>query len=238
MKKYRLQLVDALSKEAIASSGGVVYVATAGDAQKATLYNADGTAKSNPVALVNGVMEFYTADSVQKVDLYGQAPTGHPFIRKNVFPSGDSSLQIVKSHVSELVIPFSINDTAANTETSTGFVHPTGAAVLPTQLVDVLTADSGIVIDIGTLSSDSGDADGYVDGVSVASTGTVKATLTNGAVTLGALLKVQDSANAGDAVPETNVSMGGKTITYTLASGADTAEGFIRIPLVFGQASL
>lgn len=231
MRKYKMQLVDLLTDEIVQTSGGVVYVAANGDAQKVTLYNANGSAKSNPVSLNNGSIEFYTADSVAKVDLYIQAPGGQGIVRKNVLPSGDASLKYVRSTNSILVIPFAIADTTANTETTTGFVHPSKGGVLPDVAVEVLTSDSGMTIDVGTLSTDSGDADGFIDGISLTSTGIVKATLTNGSVTKGALLKVQDSANAGDAAPEMNVSMQGKAITYTLSSSTDTGEGFIKLPV-------
>ncbi len=231
MRKYKMQLVDLLTDEIVQTSGGVCYVAANNDAQKVTLYNADGSAKSNPVALNNGSIEFYTADAVGIVDLYIQAPNGQGIVRKSVRPSGNASLKYVKSINSMLVIPFSIADTAANTETNTGFIVPSKGGVLPDAAIEVLTVDSGMTIDAGTLASDSGDADGFIDGASLTTSGIVKASLANGAVTKGALLKVQDSANAGDAAPEMNVSMQGKTITYTLSSSTDTGEGFIKLPV-------
>ena len=232
MKHYSIQLVDKLSGKTIDSSGGKAYVAKQNDAQKETLYTKSGGALANPIALVNGKLDFYVADSVVDVDLYIQAPSGHFVVAANVVPSGESVFINKGSVDTTMVIPFSIADTTATTETSTGFAVPTGAMVLPTGIgLDVLTVDATETVDFGTLSTDSGDADGYIVGASVATAGAVKASLANGAVTLGALLKVQDSANAGDAVPEANVSMGGKTLTYTLSAGTDTAEGFFKVPV-------
>ncbi len=232
MYHYRIQLVDHNGKN-ISTAGGVCYVAAAGDAQKVALKDSTGASASNPSALTNGKIEFFTAETVQSVDLYGIAPSGHAFIAKGIVPSGPNEIRVDTSRATTtLVIPFSIADTTATTETDTGFDVPTRAAVLPNMVgVDVLTADSTETIDVGTLSTDSGDADGFIVGASVGTSGTVKASLANGAVTLGALLKVQDSSNAGDAVPEANVTMGGKAITYTLSAGTDTAEGFIKLPL-------
>lgn len=239
MKHYNFQLVDTATKAAIQTAGGKAYVAVNGDAQKVALFNKDGGSVANPVALVNGVVDFYVADAVNKVDLYIQAPSGHFIVTKGMEPSGPNSLFVDKSKAETLmVIPFSIADTVANTETNTGFVHPTRAAVLPSPLVEISTLDSGITIDVGTLSTDSGDADGFMDGVSVASAGIAKASAANGATTLGVLLFVQDSANAGDKAPEANVSMQGKAITYTLSAGADTAEGFILLPVILPANSL
>ena len=240
MKHYHIQLTSGYNGAAVIAAGGTCYVAVAGGARKVTLQNKDGSAKANPVALVNGAIDFYTADSVSKVDLYIQAPNGSGKVQKNVTPSGDSSLPIYSGGInSALVIPFSIFDTTANVETATGFVCPTKGAVLPMPSVDVLTVDAGMTIDVGTLSSDSGDADGFIDGVSLASAATLtKASVANGAITLGVLLWAQDSANAGDEAPEMNVSMSGKGITYTLSASSDTGEGFIRLPVQLGVGSL
>jgi len=239
MRHFRMQLVDQ-NGAAIQTSGGKAYVATNGDAAKATLYTETGAALANPVSLTNGILEFWVADAVTKVDLFIQAPSGHFIVTKNVLASGPNSLMVDTSRVlTTMVIPFAIGDTTANTETSTGFTVPTKAMVLPTaSAIDVLTADSGMTIDVGTLSTDSGDADGFIDGISLASATMVKATNANGAVTLGALLYVQDSANAGDDFPEANISMQGKTITYTLSASTDTGEGFIFLNIALPYASL
>ena len=238
MKHYSIQLIDQLSGKSIDGSGGKAYVAKSGDAQKETLYTKAGAALANPITLTNGKLDFYVADTVVDVDLYVQAPSGHFVIAKDVVPSGES-IFINKGELETVyTIPFSIADTTATTETSTGFDIPTGAMVLPTGVgINVLTADSTETVDLGTLSSASGDADGFIAAASVGSVATVKASLANGATTLGALLYVQDSANAGDKAPEANVSMGGKTITYTLTAGTDTAEGFFKLPMQLSYAA-
>jgi len=238
MKHYHLQLTAAANGIAVSATGGVCYVAQSGSPKKAAIYTKTATgdfiAASNPVALVNGAIDFYTLDTVQKVDLYGQAPSGVGFIKKGVFPSGDASLPIAAAGIgaSVVVIPFSFADGVAATEIQTGFRVPTLGAVMPMPLVEVTAADAGITLEVGTLSSDAGDADGFVDVLSVATTGLKKASLANGATTMGVLLFVQDSANAGDKAPECDVTMQGKQITYTLLTGADTAEGFIRLPVL------
>lgn len=238
MKHYSIQLMDILSGRTIDGSGGKAYVAKAGDAQKETLYNKAGGSLANPISLVNGKLDFYVADSVVTVDLYIQAPSGHFVVAKGVVPSGETIL-VNKGELETIyTIPFAAADTTATVETNTGFPIPAGAMVLPTGVgINVSTADATETVDLGTLSTDSGDADGFIVGASVATVGTVKASLANGATTLGALLFVQDSANAGDKAPEANVSMGGKFITYTLSAGTDTAEGFFRLPVQLPQAS-
>lgn len=233
LKHYEMHITDVLTGQTIATAGGKVYVAKAGDAQKETLYTKAGAALANPITPTNGKIEFWTLDTVATVDLYVQAASGHFVVQKGVAASGPNQILIDKGQINTvMVIPFSIADTTANTETNTGFSVPTGSLVLPTGVgAQILTEDSGITVDFGTLSSASGDADGFIDGLSTATAGIVKATLANGALTLGALLYVQDSANAGDEAPEANASSSGRAITYTLASGADTAEGFFLLPI-------
>jgi hypothetical protein len=240
MKKYRMQLIDTVTGDAISASGGKCYVATAGGAAKAALLNAAGATLANPVSLTAGVIEFYVDDSVNSVDLYVQAPSGHAVILKGVPASGPNAIFINKSTLNTvLVVPFSATDSTAAAETNTGFTVPTRAAVLPAGIgVEVRTVDPTETLDVGTLSTDSGDADGFLAAVSVATAGFIKGTLANGALTLGALLFVQDSANAGDEAPEPNTTSTGKAITYTLTAGSDTAAGFICIPMQLSPSSI
>lgn len=240
MRKYSIQLMNALTGAAIDQAGGAVYVARQGAARKATLYTSTGGAQANPVALDNGFIEFYTDDDTAAVDLYIQAPTGHFVVQKNVPASGPFKLNVNAGLVQTvMVLPFSISDTTANTETDTGFDIVDDGAILPYGIgVEVLTADSGMTIDVGTDSGDSGDADGFIDGLSLASATFVKATLLNSGVTLGTKLFVQDSVNAGDKAPEADTSQAGKSITYTLSASTDTGEGFIILPAQLPYASL
>lgn len=237
MRNFYSQLKSLTTGAAIAIAGGAVLVVAAGGTAKASLFDADGASITNPQTLTRGAFDFNVADSVSAVDLYIQSPTGHFIVLKNVKPSGDASILVDDSLAdTTMVIPFDIADTTAATETDTGFTVP--GAVQPNVLVDVETVDATETIDVGTDSGDSGDADGFIDGASVATAGLVKGSLANGAVTLGALLYVQDSANAGDAAPEPDVSMVDKAITYTLSAGTDTANGFIMLPIQLPASSL
>lgn len=238
MRHYKSQLKSLLTGALIASVGGVCLVVAAGGTAKATLYDNAGAALANPFSLSNGSLEFNVADSVSNgVDLYILSPTGHMVIQKGVKASGESSILVDTSRLNTtLVIPFNIANTTAATETSTGFTVP--GAVQPNPLVYVTAIDATEDIDVGTLSSDSGDADGFMDGVSVATLGYAKGSLLTSADTMGALLSVQDSANAGDDAPEQDLTMIGKTITYTLSTGSDTAAGFIILPVLLPPTAL
>lgn len=241
MKKFEVQLYESgpgsMAGPIIQSSGGTLQVCTAGSASKATIYDAAGAAMTNPISMTYGKATFYTLDTVSSVDVYGMAPKGQWF-----------SVTAVKEGVTEVPIntqrrdwvakvPFSFADSTAATEKDTGFDWATATLVLPNPSIIVVAADSGITVEVGTLSSESGgDADGYIDAVSCASAVLVKATIVNGANTMGALFEVQDSANAGDLTHEAHVITGAaaKSISYTLSSGADTAVGFALLPYILG----
>ncbi len=129
----------------------------------------------------------------------------------------------------------SISSTPDGTEEDTGWDLPAKCMILPNIYVDVTTAEStgtDKTMDVGTLSSDSGDADGFLDGVSCASTGLVKGTLASGGQTLGALLRV-DESGGGVLVPEPCIAPGSVSVTYT-AKDTDWAEfrGAIYIPYI------
>ena len=81
-----------------------------------------------------------------------------------------------------------------------------------------------IDIDVGTAGT-SNDPDGFLDGVSTATIGVVKGTLADGAATLGALLKVDESG--GDMVPECNVTAGATAdaVTWTPAEAQTEFAG-------------
>ncbi len=230
---YELGSVGAFAKRAIQSSGGKVYVAGDGDAAKVAITDKDGVALTNPRALTQGGCEFYTLTTVERVDLFIQAPGGQ-FI---VVPDVDESIADIGVDVTNpnqvYVIPFAIADTTAAAETDTGFDLIVGSEVMPTPAVKVSTLDATETIDVGILSSESGgDADGFVNAVVLDTAVMVKATLLASADTMGALLSVLDSANAGDDAPEPHVVAGDAvSISYTLTAGTDTAEGYIILPV-------
>ena len=235
LSKYSIQLKDALTGEAIISSGGMAVICTNGSADKASLKDSSGAAASNPVAITNGRIEFYVASTVNKVDIYGVAPSGHGFVIKDVKPSGNNEYAIDKnSRQTTLVVPFSYVDQAGDaTETNTGVDLPDGLVDPLRSGLQVSAIDAAETIDVGLLSGGTGgDADGLMDGASLAVLGPVGLSLANGAVTMGLLMREQDSANAGDQVPKAYPAGAGSNttrLTYTLSTGTDTGKGFIHL---------
>lgn len=199
----------------IKASGGTCMVVANGGATKVALLDKDGATLSNPVTLSQGGAEFYTANTVESVDLYIMAPGGQ-FVTKTAV-KGSIDIEVdttIRNQVA--LIPFSATDqTADNTETDTGFDEPANAMFTGIGTgIRVLAIDATETVDVGTDSGDSGDADGFVTAASVATAGLVADS--------GALV-----ISTADYIPHVS---GGKSITYTLSSGADTAEGLILLP--------
>lgn len=130
-------------------------------------------------------------------------------------------------------VPFSKSTTEVQTITL-----PAGA-IVRSVIPQCTTNASGGTIDIGTLSSDSGDAAGFVDGASLASTGFVLPNIadkTAGNITVGALLKEHALLDATASTPYTValqngyvIPAGGKVLTYTTSD--HTVAGFIYVVL-------
>lgn len=123
------------------------------------------------------------------------------------------------------------------TEKRTGVILPAGVIVRDC-LIKVDTAVTDATIDVGTLSSASGDADGFADGVSCGTAGLVQfgdvdataANNTRGAYLVESDIKSADSTalylsvGTGYLVPE-----GGKEVTYTTTDHAVAGEIFLII---------
>jgi len=122
---------------------------------------------------------------------------------------------------------------ADDSEISSGFTLPDGAVVFDVFLHVLTKEDTGSTkeLDIGTDSNDSGDPNGYADGLSVANTGIVRPSLAHNAVTRGALL-YENTADGSAPVPIPDTTMGGKEITYT-AGASDFDELVAKLYIVY-----
>ncbi|CAB4144116.1 hypothetical protein UFOVP469_13 [uncultured Caudovirales phage] len=238
---YSIEIVDRATGKAITTTGGKAYITSSGGTAKSTLYNpaSDYAALTNPVTLSAGAMRFavagastYGQASEPQVDIYGITGSGVPFQRRGVKP-GDGIITVdgqAREHT--LIVPFNIADTTATTETDTGFDFTAGMQINPLGVsVYTKTLDATETIDVGLLSSESGgDADGFCTLLSVATAVVVTPTLAATAETLGALLRVAATADAGTGlVPRQHVIATAVSLTYTLTAGTDTAAGFINI---------
>lgn len=229
---YAIQLQDLMTGKTIIEAGGKAVVVEQGGAAKVTLYDPDNdfVALANPITPTRGMLRFAVADTVESVDIYGVAPGGQAFRARNREKGAGVEIFVDSQQADQvLIVPVDVADYTAATEGDTGFTEPADAIIGPFPFVNVLTLDDTETLDVGTDSGDSGDADGFIDGVSVATAGVVKATRANSGDTMGELLTVQDSANSGDKAPEGHVS-GEKAITVTFSDGSDTAAVLIYLP--------
>jgi len=123
--------------------------------------------------------------------------------------------------IKTMVIPFTNSEAA---EADTGYELPAGAVLIGMPFVEVVTNVADATIDVGILSTEaSGDADGFLDGVSCATAGKIQAitydasAVTN--ITLGALLSsdlVEDVAAGYGAILKQWVGDGtATTVSYT-----------------------
>ena len=247
MLKFKISLVDSDGVR-INASGGMAQICQQNSADKQSVLDADGAALTNPVALSSGVLEFYTAETVNFVDIYLMAPGGQFRVIEDVSPSGPNEFTIDTNNRRQVaVVPFSHADSTAATEKDTGFDFPLYASVLPFVAVLVKTLDATETIDAGILSSETaGDANGFIAVVALDAAGLIPAenVVTTGgtetyfaSTTIGALL--QDflaGANAAGDVGTSNkkahavTGSNGRSISYTTTTGTDTADGFLILP--------
>ena len=67
----------------IHDAGGAVIVCSAGSPDQLAVVTTQGgtlATTNNPIAIVNGLIKFYVADTVQSVDLFGFAPGGQAIV--------------------------------------------------------------------------------------------------------------------------------------------------------------
>ena len=168
-----------------------------------------------------------SAEFADSVDLGTDVLVGGESVTANAHEINTLDLNATGGVTRYMKISMVAADFDDNSEVGTGYVLPE-FAIVKNVFVRVNTEEATATtktIDVGTDSTDGGDADGYLDGVSVASEGLVHGTLLNTGQTLGALLAV-DEDGAGTLVPEPDYTMGGKEITVTAgdAGGFDEAE--------------
>lgn len=241
--EWYIQLFNTRTRAAIDDDSGVCNVLTASSPVELSIYTTGNgqTAASNPLTFTNGVINFWTADTVTSADLSIMTSNGDACFVTGVSASTHRVDINPDERTHTLVVPFAASNA---TEVDTGFDFPANCLLSPygTHL-RVVTVDATETIDVGILSSESGgDANGFITLASVATAGVVNLIPqitggTNidfvGSNFVGALLAT--SIAGADAV----ATVGGwspihyrtdgtaKSITYTGSAGSDTAAGYI-----------
>jgi hypothetical protein len=120
--EYFVQLINARTKMPINDDTGVYNVLTADTPGEATIYSdKQGTSGDNPGTMTDGKIQFWTAQSVETVDVTGLTASGHPFFIAGLTPSQHRYEVNVDDRTGlTLVLPFTIS-TSAVSFTDTGF---------------------------------------------------------------------------------------------------------------------
>lgn len=152
MKQFKFQLYELGTGRAL-SHGGFAIVMTNGAPAKVALLDSDGASASNPATISSGEVEFYTADTVQSVDISVYTEYGYTAFIQDVKPGETGDVYIdLSNQYQTLIVPFDIDDSdvTANTEYDTGIDLAENAQILPAGLgVKVTTADAGMTVDLG-----------------------------------------------------------------------------------------
>lgn len=139
-------------------------------------------------------------------------------------PQNRASDITIQSRIKRLIVPMGFAD--GTLENITDKVFPL-KSIVKSVFLDVSIAEATgttKTIDIGTDSTSSGDADGFMVGIDVSTTGLKKGTLVDGGVTLGALLFVESGTGADVAnTHESDITSGSKAFSWTPGS-TDWAE--------------
>lgn len=193
-------------------AGGKCIVTGAGTARRSTLYDANGASLANPISLTNGHGVFYTLDTVASVDLYMVTGGGQSIQLYGVQADALQLVPVSRVRDQVMAIPLHNADFPATVETATGFLEPTGAIFTADAVgVNCIALHAAKTLDVGTLSSDSGDADGFISAIDVGTTG----------------YKVDNGALFSSGAPHVG---GGKSITATTSSGSTTLDVIAFLP--------
>lgn len=233
---FDIQIMDASTGKAVIAAGGKFIVTLAGLTGKATLYNPDSNfaALANPITPTRGKLRFAIAASPvgASVDIFGIAPGGQAVKQTSVQPGNPTEILVGAGRFQELIIPYLASDYTAASENDTGLDLPTGAAMEPWQRVKTTVNQSSKTLDVGLLSSESsGDADGFMVGMSLNATGTIVSKLSSTA-TVGALLKETLTGAAAVAGVPYVIGATAVSVSLTPSSGSTTAAGYICLPYV------
>jgi len=243
-KEYYVQLINSRTKQAIDDDSGVYNVLTADSPVELTIYSNDqGSSQSNPGTMTDGVIQFWTANTVTSVDLSIYTANGEAVFVQALTPSQHRVEVDVDKLEQTLVLPFA----ASEAETSTGFTLAASTLIEDIDLL-VSTVDDTETMDVGTDGTTTNDPNGLIAAASVATAGLVDlgAIVTSGSnedyfssCTLGALLA--DFLAGTDVATDVGTFRRIKTfigsaetdanITYTGSSGTDTAAGYIILTL-------
>jgi len=183
MKEFNLQLIELSTGRALHPTGKFVVTSNGSPIALAT-YDANDALNTVPLSIVGGKVYFRTVETVNSVDIFGYTDTGYAVNVTGVKAGEVQNIYVDTANMRQTFfhpINFSTSNTygdartiSASAENLTGMYLPNGVLVRAEGTgVHVTTAESGKTIDVGLDGSGSGidDADGFLDGITLASTG-------------------------------------------------------------------
>lgn len=178
---FKFQLYELGTGRALSHDGYAIAM-TNGSPAKVALVDENGATTANPIAIVNGEVEFFTADTVKSVDISIYTEYGYTVFLQDVLPGAVSDVFVDLSNPYQTaIVPFSINDSdvTAAAEYDTGIDLAVDAIILPQGLgIKVVTADDTETIDVGLDGTGAeNDPNGLIAAASVAATGVVMASI-------------------------------------------------------------
>ena len=215
----------------IDDDSGVVNILTADDPSEVTIYSSPGGATgSNPMTFTNGIARFWTADTVTSIDVTGLTARGQAFFYQGVTPSQHRIVIDPRSMNQTLVIPYQVVGASE-------VVVDTGFDILANMLIKdvwphVTTVGTGAALEVGT----STDSDGFLDAVSVATTGYVVTALEEALVStsslIGALLANATGTYVRKLHKRANATSGANIVYSNTTSSSTAGEGYLYINYV------
>lgn len=227
VNEYYLQLIDGRTGRPIDDDAGKAYVITPGTGAKATVYSDEnGTAATQPLTFTNGTLRFWTASSVNAVDLTGITTKGHGFFIEDLTPSQHRYVIWPEADSTALIIPYELNATVTGGLVDTGIDLPDDVLVRDVY-VDKLVAATGGAITVGTSAASTG----FIVAVSVSATGllAIDESISGYA---GALLSLT-ATNFGTRIKyrRANATSGARVVYQNTTSSSTAGSGFIYLKL-------
>lgn len=226
--EYDLQLIDGRTGMPLNDDSGKYNVLMADDPSEITLYSdTNGTSQANPGTMTDGIIRFYTANTVTSVDISILTANGHAFFLEGITPSNHRIVVMPEAIHNTLIIPYQVVG-ASEAIVDTGFDLSANMLVKDV-VIHVTTLGTGATLDIGT----STDSDGFADGVSAATTGWPATLLEEALVSTSSLIGALLANITGTDVRKLHMranATSGANIVYTNTTSSSTAgEGYIYV---------
>jgi len=225
-REYYLQLINSRTMSPIDDDTGVYNVYTVSTPAEATIYSdTNGTSQANPGTISNGIIRFFTALSVESVDVSILTASGHAIFVEALTASQHRVLVNPDEWKNQkLVIGMTLPGTSA-TLVDTGFDLPATSLTREAYL-HIITVATDTDVDLGT----STDTDGFLDGIDTSATGLLGLVEDLTAGSIGALLATTTSSAIRKVYVPANATSG-RSIVWMMAgtATATTAYGYIYI---------